>query len=116
MKGAYVSLSLSLPLTLQVCPASPPLPPDVSMSSSSSSSSSSRATGSSHSAGGSGVPTATVPGASYDQLLWQVELLKMENSTLRQELQHNSSHLCKLESEASNMKVRQTHTQVDAHT
>ncbi|XP_029024097.1 adenomatous polyposis coli protein [Betta splendens] len=42
--------------------------------------------------------------ASYDQLLKQVEVLKMENSNLRQELQDNSNHLTKLESEASNMK------------
>lgn len=43
--------------------------------------------------------------ASYDQLLMQVEALKMENSNLRQELEDNSNHLTKLESEASNMKV-----------
>ncbi|XP_061553733.1 adenomatous polyposis coli protein isoform X1 [Phycodurus eques] len=43
-------------------------------------------------------------GASYDQLLRQVEVLKMENSNLRQELQDNSNHLTKLETEASNMK------------
>lgn len=43
--------------------------------------------------------------ASYDQLLRQVEVLKMENSNLRQELQDNSNHLTKLETEASNMKV-----------
>ncbi|XP_067341290.1 adenomatous polyposis coli protein isoform X2 [Channa argus] len=42
--------------------------------------------------------------ASYDQLLRQVEVLKMENSNLRQELQDNSNHLNKLETEASNMK------------
>ncbi|XP_036974174.1 adenomatous polyposis coli protein isoform X1 [Acanthopagrus latus] len=42
--------------------------------------------------------------ASYDQLLRQVEVLKMENSNLRQELQDNSNHLTKLETEASNMK------------
>lgn len=42
---------------------------------------------------------------SYDQLLRQVEVLKMENSTLRQELQDNSNHLTKLETEALNMKV-----------
>ena len=42
---------------------------------------------------------------SYDQLLRQVEVLKVENSNLRQELQDNSNHLTKLESEASNMKV-----------
>ncbi|XP_040829280.1 adenomatous polyposis coli protein isoform X2 [Ochotona curzoniae] len=42
--------------------------------------------------------------ASYDQLLKQVEALKMENSNLRQELEDNSSHLSKLETEASNMK------------
>ncbi|XP_068190235.1 adenomatous polyposis coli protein isoform X2 [Antennarius striatus] len=41
---------------------------------------------------------------SYDQLLRQVEVLKMENSNLRQELQDNSNHLTKLETEASNMK------------
>ncbi|ETE71015.1 Adenomatous polyposis coli protein, partial [Ophiophagus hannah] len=41
---------------------------------------------------------------SYDQLLKQVEALKMENSNLRQELEDNSNHLTKLESEASNMK------------
>ncbi|XP_024116935.1 adenomatous polyposis coli protein [Oryzias melastigma] len=41
---------------------------------------------------------------SYDQLLRQVEVLKMENSTLRQELQDNSNHLTKLETEALNMK------------
>ncbi|KAM6225226.1 adenomatous polyposis coli protein [Rhynchocyon petersi] len=42
--------------------------------------------------------------ASYDQLLKQVEALKMENSNLRQELEDNSNHLTKLETEASNMK------------
>ncbi|KAK5851477.1 hypothetical protein PBY51_023025 [Eleginops maclovinus] len=42
--------------------------------------------------------------ASYDQLLRQVEVLKMENTTLRQELQDNSNHLTLLESEAENMK------------
>jgi len=44
--------------------------------------------------------------ASYDQLLKQVEALKMENSNLRQELEDNSNHLTKLETEASNMKVQ----------
>ncbi|KAJ8380947.1 hypothetical protein SKAU_G00017250 [Synaphobranchus kaupii] len=39
--------------------------------------------------------------ASYDQLLKQVEALKMENSNLRQELEDNSNHLTK---QASNMK------------
>ncbi|XP_064153235.1 adenomatous polyposis coli protein-like isoform X2 [Anguilla rostrata] len=42
--------------------------------------------------------------ASYDQLLKQVEALKMENSNLRQELEDNSNHLTKLETEASTMK------------
>ncbi|KAJ8339374.1 hypothetical protein SKAU_G00361600 [Synaphobranchus kaupii] len=42
--------------------------------------------------------------ASYDQLLKQVEALKMENSNLRQELEDNSNHLTKLETEASSMK------------
>lgn len=46
--------------------------------------------------------------ASYDQLLKQVEALKMENSNLRQELEDNSNHLTKLETEASNMKVSTT--------
>uniref|UniRef100_A0AAQ5XVH6 Adenomatous polyposis coli N-terminal dimerisation domain-containing protein n=1 Tax=Amphiprion ocellaris TaxID=80972 RepID=A0AAQ5XVH6_AMPOC len=50
--------------------------------------------------------------ASYDQLLRQVEVLKMENSNLRQELQDNSNHLTKLETEASNMKVSTTTTAV----
>lgn len=45
--------------------------------------------------------------ASYDQLLKQVEALKMENSNLRQELEDNSNHLTKLETEASTMKVSQ---------
>ncbi|TRZ03009.1 hypothetical protein DNTS_028373 [Danionella cerebrum] len=44
--------------------------------------------------------------ASYDQLLKQVEALKMENSNLRQELEDNSNHLNKLETEASNMKLK----------
>ncbi|KAM9329021.1 adenomatous polyposis coli protein [Gastrophryne carolinensis] len=43
-------------------------------------------------------------GASYDQLLKQVEALKMENTNLRQELEDNSNHLTKLETEASSMK------------
>ncbi|XP_068103432.1 adenomatous polyposis coli protein isoform X2 [Hyperolius riggenbachi] len=42
--------------------------------------------------------------ASYDQLLKQVKALKMENTNLRQELEDNSNHLTKLETEASNMK------------
>lgn len=50
--------------------------------------------------------------ASYDQLLRQVEVLKMENSNLRQELQDNSNHLTKLETEASNMKVRALTTSI----
>lgn len=50
--------------------------------------------------------------ASYDQLLRQVEVLKMENSNLRQELQDNSNHLTKLETEASNMKVRTLRTSI----
>ncbi|XP_069101780.1 LOW QUALITY PROTEIN: uncharacterized protein [Argopecten irradians] len=42
--------------------------------------------------------------ASYDDLLKQVESLKVENSTLRQELNENSSHLSHLEDEAGNIK------------
>ncbi|XP_059400468.1 adenomatous polyposis coli protein-like [Carassius carassius] len=49
--------------------------------------------------------------ASYDQLLKQVEALKMENSNLRQELEDNSNHLNKLETEASNMKEVLKHLQ-----
>ncbi|XP_051542310.1 adenomatous polyposis coli protein isoform X2 [Myxocyprinus asiaticus] len=49
--------------------------------------------------------------ASYDQLLKQVEALKMENSSLRQELEDNSNHLTKLETEASNMKEVLKHLQ-----
>lgn len=43
--------------------------------------------------------------ASYEQLVRQVEALRKENSHLRRELQDNSSHLCKLENETSDMKV-----------
>ncbi|XP_041356018.1 LOW QUALITY PROTEIN: adenomatous polyposis coli protein-like [Gigantopelta aegis] len=42
--------------------------------------------------------------SSYDELLTQIEGLKSENSHLCRELQDNSSHLTKLENEASNMK------------
>ena len=42
--------------------------------------------------------------SSYDELLKQVESLKVENTHLRRELQDNSSHLTKLENEASTMK------------
>ncbi len=48
----------------------------------------------------SGVPASQ----SYDDLLKQVETLRTENTSLRQELQDNSSHLTKLETEASSMK------------
>lgn len=44
--------------------------------------------------------------ASYEQLVRQVEALKAENTHLRQELRDNSSHLSKLETETSGMKVR----------
>lgn len=43
---------------------------------------------------------------SYEQLVRQVEALKAENTHLRQELRDNSSHLSKLETETSGMKVR----------
>ena len=52
--------------------------------------------------------SSNMAAVSYDQLLRQVEVLKMENSNLRQELQDNSDHLNKLETEASNMKVSTT--------
>lgn len=44
--------------------------------------------------------------ASYEQLVRQVEALKAENTHLRQELRDNSTHLSKLETETSGMKVR----------
>lgn len=43
--------------------------------------------------------------ASYDQLAHQVEALRKENSHLRRELEDNSNHLSKLETETSGMKV-----------
>ncbi|XP_031178751.2 adenomatous polyposis coli protein 2 [Sander lucioperca] len=42
--------------------------------------------------------------ASYDQLAHQVEALRKENSHLRRELEDNSQHLSKLETETSGMK------------
>ncbi|KAM9796278.1 adenomatous polyposis coli protein 2 [Syngnathus typhle] len=42
--------------------------------------------------------------ASYDQLAHQVAVLRKENSHLRRELEDNSNHLCKLESETFGMK------------
>ena len=50
--------------------------------------------------------------SSYNHLLKQVESLKSENSHLRRELQDNSSHLTKLENEASNMKDVLSHLQL----
>lgn len=49
---------------------------------------------------------------SFNHLLKQVESLKSENSHLRRELQDNSSHLTKLENEASNMKDVLSHIQL----
>lgn len=43
--------------------------------------------------------------ASYDQLAHQVEALRKENSHLRRELEDNSHHLSKLETETTGMKV-----------
>uniref|UniRef100_A0A3Q3MCX0 APC regulator of WNT signaling pathway 2 n=1 Tax=Mastacembelus armatus TaxID=205130 RepID=A0A3Q3MCX0_9TELE len=43
--------------------------------------------------------------ASYDQLAHQVEALRKENSHLRRELEDNSNHLSKLETETFGMKV-----------
>ncbi|XP_069784209.1 adenomatous polyposis coli protein 2 [Narcine bancroftii] len=42
--------------------------------------------------------------SSYDHLVKQVEALRKENSHLRRELEDNSSHLSKLETETSDMK------------
>ncbi|XP_054645858.1 adenomatous polyposis coli protein 2 isoform X1 [Dunckerocampus dactyliophorus] len=44
------------------------------------------------------------PLASYDQLAHQVEALRKENSHLRRELEDNSNHLSKLETETFGMK------------
>nr|XP_061790292.1 adenomatous polyposis coli protein 2-like [Nerophis lumbriciformis] len=44
------------------------------------------------------------PLASYDQLAHQVAALRQENSHLRRELEDNSNHLCKLETETVGMK------------
>uniref|UniRef100_A0A4W5N846 Adenomatous polyposis coli N-terminal dimerisation domain-containing protein n=1 Tax=Hucho hucho TaxID=62062 RepID=A0A4W5N846_9TELE len=44
------------------------------------------------------------PTASYDQLVYQVEALRQENSHLRRELEDNSNHLSKLENETTDMK------------
>ncbi|XP_067410920.1 adenomatous polyposis coli protein 2 [Emydura macquarii macquarii] len=49
--------------------------------------------------------------ASYEQLVRQVEALKKENSHLRRELEDNSHHLSKLESETSDMKEVLKHLQ-----
>ncbi|XP_049643862.1 adenomatous polyposis coli protein 2 isoform X4 [Suncus etruscus] len=49
--------------------------------------------------------------APYEQLVRQVEALQAENSHLRQELQDNSSHLSKLETETSGMKEVLRHLQ-----
>lgn len=43
--------------------------------------------------------------ASYDQLAHQVEALRKENSHLRRELEDNSNHLSKLETETTGVKV-----------
>ena len=48
--------------------------------------------------------TSAMSLSSYDELLKQVASLKVENTHLRRELQDNSSHLTKLENEASTMK------------
>ena len=41
---------------------------------------------------------------TYDDLLKQVETLRAENTTLRRELNDNSSHLTQLETDATSMK------------
>ncbi|CAL1539559.1 unnamed protein product, partial [Lymnaea stagnalis] len=51
--------------------------------------------------------------SSYDELLKQVASLKFENCHLRKELKDNSSHLTKLENDASNMKDVLSHIQYD---
>ena len=50
--------------------------------------------------------------SSYDELLKQVRSLKLENTQLHRELQGNSSHLTKLENEASNLKDVLDHVQM----
>lgn len=49
---------------------------------------------------------------SYDELLKQVASLKLGNTQLHLELQGNSSHLTKLENEASNLKDVLNHVQM----
>lgn len=51
------------------------------------------------------VTMAAAAAASYDQLAHQVAALRQENSHLRRELEDNSNHLCKLETETFGMKV-----------
>lgn len=53
--------------------------------------------------------------ASYDQLAHQVEALRKENSHLRRELEDNSNHLSKLETETSGMKVQQLQPRQHLH-
>ncbi|XP_019711359.1 adenomatous polyposis coli protein 2 [Hippocampus comes] len=48
--------------------------------------------------------TMAAAAASYDQLAHQVAALRKENSHLRRELEDNSNHLCKLETETFGMK------------
>ena len=52
--------------------------------------------------------------SSYDELLKQVRSLKLENTQLHRELQGNSSHLTKLENEASNFKDVLDHVQMSS--
>ncbi|KAK2908264.1 hypothetical protein Q8A73_009337 [Channa argus] len=53
--------------------------------------------------------------ASYDQLAHQVEVLRKENSHLRRELEDNSNHLSKLETETFGMKevLKQLQSKLD---
>ncbi|XP_072924432.1 adenomatous polyposis coli protein 2 [Hemitrygon akajei] len=53
--------------------------------------------------------------SSYDHLVKQVEALRKENSHLRRELEDNSSHLSKLETETSDMKemLKQLQTRLE---
>ena len=50
--------------------------------------------------------------SSYDELLKEVESLRLKNSHLQQELHDNSSQLSKLENEATSLKEALNQSQV----
>lgn len=52
---------------------------------------------------------STMSRSSYEEVMKHLLCLKMENTHLRREIRDNSSHLTKLEIDASTMKDRLTH-------